>query len=279
MARKLAPWDRTKGRPEPIRALNRILERESGEPLVPLTEAAPHVTMLRPAVIPYLRETVATMLDAASASLPGGMSLAVVDAWRPFVRQQRIYNFMWASAREAFPERDHVALRRTVCRWVAPVDQKAPPGHCTGAAVDVWLAGPDGEALDVWSPYDRWQAAPTYALGLDPEPQRLRDLLLGAMLGAGFSNCRDEWWHYSFGDAGWAVRTGETECRYGLVELDPALYAVEKEALWIEAFKDRTSPFTGEPSTVPIEPAPGRCRYKRPACTLPKRADHLDIAI
>ena len=20
------------------------------------------------------------------------------------------------------------------------------------------------------------------------------------------SNCRDEWWHYSYGDAGWAVR-------------------------------------------------------------------------
>lgn len=248
--RKLASWDRTKGRPEPIRALNKIRERENGEPLVSLAQVAPNVVMHRPAVIPYLRETVARKLHEAGANLPEGCRLAVVDAWRPFVRQQRIYDFIWASAREAFPDRDDVALRRTVCRWVAPTDQKAPPGHCTGAAADVWLVGPDGEQVDLWSPYDRWQAASTYTIGLDPEPHRWRMTLLEAMLGAGFSNCRDEWWHYSYGDAGWAVRTGESECQYGLIELDPAVYE-EQERLWLEAFKERTNPFLPSPETGP----------------------------
>ncbi len=244
--RKLAPWDRTKGLPEPIRLLNRIREREGGEPLAPLAELAPSVVLHRPAVIPYLRRAVAGMLEAAARALPEGYRLGVVDAWRPFVRQQRIYDFIWTSAREAFPDRDDVALRRTVCRWVAPTDQKAPPGHCTGAAVDVWLLGPDGEPADLWSPYDRWQAASTYTLGLDPEPDRLRGVLVGTMLAAGFSNCRDEWWHYSYGDAGWAVRTGEAECPYGLVELAPKLFE-EQERLWQEAFKDRTNPFLPPP--------------------------------
>ena len=244
--RKLAPWDRTKGRPEPIRALNKIRERENGEPLVALAQAAPSVALHRPAVIPHLRETVARKLEQASANLPEGYRLGVVDAWRPLIRQQRIYDFLWASAREAFPNRDDVALRRTVCRWVAPTDQKAPPGHCTGAAVDVWLTDASGEQVDLWSPYDRWQAASTYTLGLDSEAQRWRTTLVEAMLGAGFSNCRDEWWHYSYGDAGWAVRTGTEECEYGLVELDPGLYQ-EQERLWLEAFKERTNPFLPEP--------------------------------
>ncbi len=46
-------------------------------------------------------------------------------------------------------------------------------------------------------------------------------ILVEAMLGAGFSNCRDEFWHYSYGDAAWAVRTGAPYCIYGLIELPP----------------------------------------------------------
>lgn len=245
MPRRIAPWDRTKGRPEPIRLLNLVREEENGEPLVPLAEFAPSVVIMRPAVIPFLRRTVAERLEAAARALPDGLRFGVVDAWRPFARQQRIYDFMWACAREAFPDRDAVSLRRTVCRWVAPTDQKAPPGHCTGAAVDLNLLAADGEAVDVWSPYDRWQAAPTYALGLDPEPNRLRSLMVKTLLEAGFSNCRDEWWHYSDGDAGWAVRTGNPACRYGLATLAESLYDAAEQA-WIEAFRERTNPFTGE---------------------------------
>jgi len=67
-------------------------------------------------------------------------------------------------------------------------------------------------------------------------------LLVETMLEAGFSNCRDEWWHYSYGDAGWAVRTGRDSCIYGMIELDPSLYD-EQEKLWLETFKDRKNPF------------------------------------
>ena len=42
-------------------------------------------------------------------------------------------------------------------------------------------------------------------------------VMVEAMLGAGFSNCSDEYWHYSYGDSAWAVRVGETNCPYGLV--------------------------------------------------------------
>jgi len=235
-------FDRSRGTPEPIRALNRIPERENGEPLVLLAEVAPSVLIPRPQTIPYVRETVARMAESAARALPQGVRLAVTDAWRPRDRQRRIYEWMTRCVLEVWPNTPLSALRRRVNRWVAPWNEKAPPGHCTGAAIDVMLADDAGEPLDVTSPYDRFQAAPTYAHGLTPTARENRMLLVDTMLSVGFSNCRDEWWHYSYGDAGWAVRLGFPECIYGEVRLDPALYE-EQERLWLEAFKERTNPF------------------------------------
>ncbi|MBX3112897.1 MAG: hypothetical protein KF857_12935 [Fimbriimonadaceae bacterium] len=240
-------WDRTKGRPEPIRALNLVRESDNGEPLVALAEAAPSVHIMRPSVIPYLRQTVAGMLEQAARSLPVGLKLGVIDAWRPFDRQVKIYDWMWKALHEARPGVSYATARRMVCRFVAPVDQKAPPGHCTGAAVDVNLLDADNRIVDVVSPFARLRGAPTFTFGLSPEAEANRFVLYDAMMGVGFSNCRDEWWHYSYGDAGWAVRLGLDSCVYGKVDLYPeSLYATQTKE-WDEAAKRRPNPFLEKP--------------------------------
>jgi zinc D-Ala-D-Ala dipeptidase len=210
--------------------------------MVDVRVAAPRVRIPYERTIPFLRLKVALMLDEASRALPEGVFLAATDVWRPLERQRRIYEFMSRCAAEAHPERTGASLIRTVNRFVAPPDRPAPPGHCTGAAVDVMLVNESGEDLDVCAPFSRFLAAPTYTIGLTPEAQRHRDLLANAMLGAGFSNCRDEWWHYSYGDAGWAVRMGLSECCYGVANLPEEHYARQEE-LWLEAIKDRPNPF------------------------------------
>ena len=182
------------------------------------------------------------MVEAAARSLPAGVFLGITDAFRPYARQLMIYEFMTRCAQEAFPNRTGPNLRRTVNRWVAPPHRKAPPGHCTGAALDVILMDEAGEQIDTTSPYERIQGGPTYVFGLTPEAHRNRTLLVETMLGVGFSNCRDEWWHYSYGDAGWAVRLDKPEAFYGLIELAPELYA-EEQRLWEEAFVGRPNPF------------------------------------
>lgn len=235
-------WDRTKGRPEPVLALDRVREKENGEPLVDLRELAPHVVIVRPQTIPFCREAVARMVAEAAKKLPAPYRLGVTDAWRPRSRQVRIYEWMSACVAEAFPNRKGHSLQRTVNRWVAPPNRKAPPGHCTGAAVDVVLLDAEGEVVEVSAPFDRFRAAPTYTVGLSPDSALARMTLVDAMLGAGFSNCRDEWWHYSYGDAGWAVRTGSTTCFYGEASLPYELYE-EQERLAEEALRDRTNPF------------------------------------
>lgn len=235
-------WDRSKGRPEPIRALNRVTEQENHEPMVDMREACPAVKVLRPTCIPYCRETVAKMAQKAAESLPDGVFLSVGEAWRPLKRQQMIYDFMSGSYLEVFPEASKATVRRVANRWVAPTDQKAPPGHCTGAALDVFLLDSSDELLDVISPLPRFKANPTYVFGLSEVALQNRMMLVEAMLGAGFSNCRDEWWHYSYGDAGWAVRMGLDTCFYGLVELPEEYYTIEQE-LWEANLNDRPNPF------------------------------------
>lgn len=214
---------------------------ENGEPLRALSTHAPSVLILRESVLPYLRERVCEMLETAAQSLAPHYKLGVVDAWRPLSRQIRIYEWMTNAAKEAFPHRDDTQIKRTVNRFVAPPYRKAPPGHCTGAAVDVWLLDKDGNVLDVSKPYERFQAAPTFSHGLDPEAFKLRMMLFEAMTTVGFSNCRDEWWHYSFGDAGWAVRAGLHECFYDLIELEED-YS-EHEAKHAASMAGRPNPF------------------------------------
>ena len=207
-----------------------------------IRDHAPLLQIARPQVIPYVRQTVAEMVHQASLQIPEPFKLGLVEGWRPIERQQRIYDFMMDCAKEAFPNRNHTALRRTVCRWVAPTDQKAPPGHCTGAAVDVWLLDSEGNEVDLWSPHARHSAAPTFTFGIEEPHWSHRMMLFDAMTAAGFSNCRDEWWHYSYGDAGWAVRAGSPTCSYGLVKLEPEIYA-DLERLSVEAMKVRANPF------------------------------------
>lgn len=235
-------WDRSKGRPEPIAALNRVIERDNGEPLVDVRKVAPRVKIFREATIPFVRERVGEMLAQASRDLPRGFYLSLTEGWRPIERQRLIYEFMTKSLLEVKPGIDYKTLRRTVNRWAAPVDQKAPPGHCTGAAVDVYLVDKNNEPYDVVSPFSRFSAAPTYVHGLSDTALKYRMLLVETMLGVGFSNCRDEWWHYSFGDAGWAVRMGKTKCCYGLIELPEEMYK-EQQRLWRIERKKRKNPF------------------------------------
>ena len=202
---------------EPIRALNRVPLRECGEALVDLREYCPRVRVARKC-LPFLRRTTADMLNAAQEALPQGHRFWVTTALRTLDMQRALYDRYFQQLTAEHPEWSYATLRRAANRFFAPVDQKAPPGHCTGGAVDVRLLGSSGRLLDVTSPYSGWAAAPTRLPRLSPRARRNRALLVEAMLGAGFSNCQDEYWHYSFGDAAWAVRTGSPYCIYGLVE-------------------------------------------------------------
>ena len=210
------------GSPEPIAALNRVRIREyrvalpEREPLVDVRRYCPLIVP-SPKLCPYLRKTVADMLNEASAALPEGCRFHVHTCLRTLAMQKRGWDNYYARKREEHPEWPLSALRRAVNQYYAPYDQPAPPGHCTGGAVDVAIHDLDGNPMDVISPTTGWEAAYTWSDKISAEAKANRMLMVNAMLSAGFSNCRDEYWHYSYGDSAWAVRVGEVECPYGWV--------------------------------------------------------------
>jgi D-alanyl-D-alanine dipeptidase len=205
---------------------------ENGERMVDIRAAAPEILIPRPTTIPWARESVVAMLREVARPLPDGVRLAVLEAWRPMQRQKRHYDRFRELLRTDHPTWPEATLRRMTNRFFHPYDRKQPPGHCTGGAVDVRLHGPDGMKLDMLSPYERWPGAATNVRGLTPRAAANRRLLVDSMLAAGFSNCAEEFWHYSFGDAAWAVRTSRDTCSYGLVVLPDDLWReAEEEAI------------------------------------------------
>ena len=48
-----------------------------------------------------------------------------------------------------------------------------------------------------------------------------RALLRSVLEPTGLTNYADEWWHWSFGDNGWALRVGAPCAVYGPVDLPP----------------------------------------------------------
>ncbi|HLK58493.1 MAG TPA: M15 family metallopeptidase [Chthonomonadaceae bacterium] len=219
-----------RGAPEPIAALNRVRILEythpwsEREPLVDVRTYCPEVSW-HEHVCPYLRRTVADRVNRAQSSLAPGYRLRAGTALRTLSMQSGGWDSFYRRMREEHPNWPLSALRRATNKYFAPYDQKAPPGHCTGGAIDVGLLDPEGNSLDMIAPTQGWEAAYTWSEKISPEAKANRMRMVEAMLGAGFSNCRDEYWHYSYGDSAWAVRVGETECLYGWAHPPVALEA------------------------------------------------------
>lgn len=112
--------------------------------------------------------------------------------------------------------------------WAEPsLDEKTPPPHSTGAAVDVTLVDDAGAIVDMGSPIDEMseRSHPSYfGNATDLQAQQFhanRQLLCDVMETAGFKRNPREWWHFSSGDQMWAWLNNEANpdnslnARYG----------------------------------------------------------------
>jgi D-alanyl-D-alanine dipeptidase len=162
------------------------------------------------------------MVDEASRAMPDGFTLCVRSGLRTIEMQRETRERITAGVVEKHPEWSKATLNRMLNRVIAPIDLIAPPPHTTGGAVDVGVTGPDGKDLDFSTPLEGWNAAPTYTPGLSPIARVNRLLVVHAMEGAGLTNYAGEWWHWSYGDQGWALRVGSPTCLYGVAFLEDA---------------------------------------------------------
>ncbi|MEZ0327919.1 MAG: M15 family metallopeptidase [Fimbriimonas sp.] len=208
---------------EPVTALRRVRIVERGEPLVDFLQECPALQLDRPR-FNYRRETllrkgVCERLCAANEALLGkGLHVRVVEGWRAPIIQRRMYRWAWERYRVMHPDWSEVKLKRHVNRFTAPMNARVPPPHTTGGAMDLALYRGD-VPLDMMSPYEQrdYHGFPWEAPLLSDEARSNRDALAEALEPVGITNYPSEYWHWSYGDQGWAYRGGHSFAVYGAV--------------------------------------------------------------
>ncbi|GAB4452093.1 MAG: M15 family metallopeptidase [Armatimonadaceae bacterium] len=209
---------------EPVSELRSIPIRDNGEELVDFLELCPCLLLDRPR-FRYKRETllrrgVAERLCLACQSLPSGYRIAVVEGWRPPYIQKRMYERAWRMWQEKHPHLSETALKRLTNRYTAPMNPRVPPPHTTGGAIDLVLTDADGKPLDMQSIYGE-QDEKGFAFdapNLSPEARKHRKILAEALIAQGITNYPAEFWHWSYGDQGWAYRGGHPQALYAAIE-------------------------------------------------------------
>ncbi len=209
--------------------LDAVRVEECGEPLVDfLTLALTDQLVLAPQHpvfdfprVHLLRERVAKMVLVAANNLPDGLRLQIVEGYRPLQIQRAHFKHSLEEACKRMPGASEEEILTEAGRYSAPPDAPTPPPHTTGGAVDLEIIDEAGQRLDFFSPFDLQdpRGAAWEATGLSDEARKNRALLRSILEPTGLTPYADEWWHWSFGDNGWALRVGAPCAIYGPIEL------------------------------------------------------------
>jgi D-alanyl-D-alanine dipeptidase len=153
-------------------------------------------------------------------ALPKGYKLGIIEGWRPGYIQKRMWLTSWLRFKKLHPDWSDHQIKRIVNRFVAPPEAAVPPPHSTGGAVDLQLYDAYGKLVDLSSPYEVFDphSYPVDTKGLSDEAAKNRAILREAMLASGMTNYPSEWWHWSYGDQGWAYRGGHSHAIYGQIK-------------------------------------------------------------
>lgn len=141
--------------------------------------------------------------------------LVLKVGYRPISVQRTLFEEITEYYQKKFPNHSPLDIEEMAMQMVAHPDKTIPP-HSTGGAVDVLLRNSStGEVIDMGSPINMPDdtshlivpGLPNYALSN-------RNILLNGMLAGWFANLPSEWWHFSYGDAYWAVFYGYEKALY-----------------------------------------------------------------
>ncbi|GHA10813.1 M15 family metallopeptidase [Oceanisphaera arctica] len=217
----------------------KITIEENQEPLVPVSLApAPlqvypaYYKMGIPNSVPecHVRTGVYQRLLQAAQALPAGISLLLLDSWRPYAVQQYLYDTLYDALETRLPNKTATELEQMTREFVSLPSTRvdAPSPHLTGGSVDVTLVDRHGLMLDMGTQFDEasvWSHTHAYEEIAAPDARETevinnRRLLYSVMTLAGFTNLPSEWWHFDFGNQLWAWYSGAERAVYGATQLD-----------------------------------------------------------
>ena len=182
-----------------------------------------------------LREEVVNRLIKVNDYLESQNSnfcLLIYDSWRPLEVQEFMFNRAFFSECQRLDIKSPIKnmqsypsiIKEVEKFWAYPsFDEKCPPPHSTGGALDISLSDRYGNPVEMGSDIDQMDetAKPDFYENLDDEKAIVwnsrRDLLNEIMVKHGFVQHPNEWWHFSYGDQLWAWKNKKTNALYGKI--------------------------------------------------------------
>ena len=182
-----------------------------------------------------LREEVVNRLIKVNnflASKNSSYCLIIYDSWRPLEVQEFMFNRAFSLECKKLNMNDSIKnmksypliIKKVEKFWAFPsFDEKCPPPHSTGGALDVSLSDEFGNLIEMGSDIDQMDATskPDFYENFDEGEAVIwnsrRNLLKEIMIKFGFVQHPNEWWHFSYGDQLWAWKNKKTNAFYGKI--------------------------------------------------------------
>ena len=158
--------------------------------------------------------------------------LLIYDSWRPIEVQEFMFNRAFSSECKKLdldPSVKNMELYPFVKKkvekfWAYPsFDERCPPPHSTGGALDITLADEFGNIIDMGSNIDQMdnKSKPDFYKNIKNEDAIIwnyrRNLLKEVMVKYEFVQHPNEWWHFSYGDQLWAWKNKKPYAFYGKI--------------------------------------------------------------
>ncbi|HEX3568367.1 MAG TPA: M15 family metallopeptidase [Candidatus Saccharimonadales bacterium] len=225
---QLSPLERTRHYLGSPSLLATITQYETGEPLVGAAALRRKGLLVRPFWVDdpesvegqayqahlqrrpdftlAVRQSVAERLVQAQTALPKVWRIVLKAGLRPVAVQLQLLQNLQALLQAKHPEWSAKQALAETRLLVADPRLKVPP-HATGGAIDIEVYDRStNQLVDMGArANDETDRGKAYSDQITREQRARREQLYQAMLTAGFANNANEWWHFSYGDAYWAL--------------------------------------------------------------------------
>jgi D-alanyl-D-alanine dipeptidase len=146
-------------------------------------------------------------------------TLIIRSTWRSFKHQKLLWNNSMKSKQKQYPDKSREELRKIVGHFIASEKRST---HATGGAVDALIYDKKRNCiLDFGTNkglrIDLNEKCYPYHPGISKEARMNRELLISLFEGEGFVCDMKEYWHFDYGNIGWAIEKNEPRAIYDII--------------------------------------------------------------
>lgn len=151
--------------------------------------------------------------------------LIIRSVWRSFKHQRILWENNAKALKRKYPKMDMDEVNKLVSYFIAPEKKST---HTTGGAVDALIYDLKQDRVMDFGTNDGLKIQLSkkcypYYPELTDEAKSNRALLIGLFEAEDFVVDLKEYWHFDYGNAGWALEKGKDYAFYGILEKAPKI--------------------------------------------------------